>query len=133
MANAPYLLDLYRGIFFKLAYNIPVLSGIYCTTQTDLQTQAWLSWAVAAFLYPLNTMKVRAQVSATAISTITPTTGPVFHSAYRGVVPFLLLNALIGYSLKPLFSKAKLAEIESSVNAELEAARLWWLINNFSQ
>lgn len=124
MANAPHLLGLYRGIFFKLAYNIPVLSGIYSTTQTDCQGQALVSWLAAAFLYPLNTLKVRSQVSATAISTITPSTGPVFHSAYRGVVPFILLNALVGYSLRPLFSSAKLAEIEGEVNSELKAARL---------
>jgi hypothetical protein len=113
------LLDLYRGIAFKLAYNIPVLSGIYCTTQTDLELQAWISWAAAAVLYPLNTMKVRAQVSATSISTVNSATGPIFHSAYRGVVPFILLNALVGYSLRPLFSQSKLASIDSSVKAEL--------------
>jgi hypothetical protein len=124
VANAPYLLDLYRGIFFKLAYNIPVLSGIYCTTQTDLEFQAWISWIAAAVLYPINTMKVRAQVSATSISTITHTTGPVFHSAYRGVVPFILLNALVGYSLRPLFSKDKLAEIDAEVKSQLKAKRL---------
>ncbi len=119
----PYFLDLYRGIFFKLAYNLPVLSGIYCTTQTGLETQALLSWAAAAALYPLSTMKVRAQVSGTPLSTITPSTGPVFRSAYRGVVPYILLNALVGYSLRPLFSKAKLAEINSGVQEELKEGR----------
>lgn len=69
-------------------------------------------------------MKVRAQVSAASISTITPTTGAVFHSAYRGVFPFILLNALVGYSLRPLFSKSKLAEIEGEVKAELLSKRL---------
>jgi hypothetical protein len=119
----PYLLDLYRGLFFKLAYNLPVLSGIYCTTQTGMETQAWISWAAAAVLYPLNTMKVRAQVSGTPLSTVTPTTGPVFHSAYRGVVPYILLNALVGYSLRPLFSQAKLAEINHGVQEELKEGR----------
>lgn len=109
MANHTYLLDLYRGIFFKLAYNVPVLSAVYCTTQNDLEVQAWASWLAAAVLYPLNTFKVRAQVSASSISTVTASTGSVFHSAYRGVVPFLLLNALVGYSLRPLLSKSKLA------------------------
>jgi hypothetical protein len=69
-------------------------------------------------------MKVRAQVSATAISTITPSTGHIFHSAYRGVVPFILLNALIGYSLRPLFSSAKLAEIDGEVKGQLKEAQL---------
>ena len=124
VSNSVHLLELYRGIFFKLAYNVPVLSAIYCTTQTNLKTEAWVSWLAAAFLYPLNTMKVRAQVSASSISTVTATTGPVFHSAYRGVVPFILLNALVGYSLRPLFSSAKLAEIEGEVRGELKAANL---------
>lgn len=29
-------LDLYQGIISRLVYNLPVLSGIYCTTQTGL-------------------------------------------------------------------------------------------------
>lgn len=124
MANHTYLLDLYRGILFKLAYNVPVLSAIYCSTQTDLEAQAWASWLAAAVLYPLNTFKVRAQVSASSISTVTPSTGAVLHSAYRGVGPFLLLNALVGYSLRPLLSKSKLGEIEEGVKAELVAERL---------
>jgi hypothetical protein len=98
-----------------LAYNLPVLSGIYCTTQTDMQTQAWLSWAAAAILYPINTLKVRAQLSASPLSTITLNTGVVVHSSYRGVVPYILINALVGYSLRPLFSQSKLAEINHEV------------------
>ena len=34
--NATGFFDLYKGIFLKLIYNVPVLSGIYCTTQTGL-------------------------------------------------------------------------------------------------
>ena len=34
--NSTGFLDLYQGIIFKLIYNVPVLSGIYCTTQTGL-------------------------------------------------------------------------------------------------
>lgn len=101
-----------------------MLSAVYCSTQHDLEAQAWASWLAAAVLYPLNTFKVRAQVSASSISTVTPATGPVFHSAYRGVVPFLLLNALVGYSLRPLLGKGRLAEIEEGVRAELAAERL---------
>lgn len=120
VANVPYLLDLYRGLFFKLAYNVPVLSGIYCTTQEGCETQAWASWAVAAALYPLNTLKVRSQVSASTISTINSKTSFITHSSYRGVVPYILLNALVGYSLKPLFSQAKLASLQGEVSQELK-------------
>lgn len=96
--------DLYNGLIFKLAYNAPVLSGIYCTTQTGCELQAAASWALAALLYPINTLKVRAQVSASGISSINNNTSSITHSGYRGVVPYLLLNILVGYSLRPLFS-----------------------------
>lgn len=88
---------------------MPVLSGIYCTSQTGYEYQALAAWAVAALLYPLNTEKVRRQVSGTSISTVTAKTGAISHSLYRGVVPYILLNAVIGYSLRPLYSESKLA------------------------
>jgi hypothetical protein len=81
-----------------------VLSGIYCTTQVGYEWQALISWAVAFAFYPLNTQKVRAQVSGSTLSTISAKTNPIIHSSYRGVVMYLLLNAFIGYSLRPLFS-----------------------------
>jgi len=105
VANIPFILDLYKGLLFKLAYNVPVLSGIYCTSQSGYEYESYLSWALAGILYPLNTQKVRAQVSASSISTVNSKTGLILHSNYRGVVPYLLLNAVIGYSLKPIFSK----------------------------
>mgnify|MGYP000908233713 FL=1 len=104
----------------KLAFNLPVLSGIYSTTQEGSEVQAALSWAVAALLFPLNTQKVRAQVSASSLSTINANTSAISHSSFRGVVPFLLLNILIGYSLRPLLSQAKLDGIEHEVRAELK-------------
>jgi hypothetical protein len=36
------------------------------------------------------------------------------------VVPYILLNALIGYSLRPLFSESKLLEIKGEVREELK-------------
>lgn len=103
----------------KLAYNVPVLSGIYCTTQTGKELEATLSWAMAALLYPLNTMKVRAQVSTSLLSSTNSNTSKITHSSYRGVVPFLLLNILVGYSLRPLFSQEKLSELEHEVKNRL--------------
>lgn len=120
MSNSVSLLSLYKGIQFKLIYNLPVISGLYCSTQTGLENQAWLSWAAAFVLYPLNTLKVRGQVSASSISTINSNTGFISHSAYRGVVPFILLNILVGYSLRPLFNQEKLDEIKAGVEAELK-------------
>lgn len=65
-------------------------------------------------------MKVRGQVSASSLSTINANTGFISHSAYRGAVPFILLNILVGYSLKPLFSQDKLNEVKAGVDAELQ-------------
>ena len=97
--------DLYKGIGWKLTYNVPVLSGLYCTTQTGKELEATLSWALAALLYPMNTFKVRAQVSASGISSVNSKTSVIRRDAYRGVVPYVLLNMVVGYSLKPLFSQ----------------------------
>jgi len=96
------------------------LSGLYCTTQTGRELEATLSWAVAALFYPLNTLKVRAQVSASAISSINNSTSIIKHSSYRGVVPYLLLNILVGYSLRPLFSEEKLAQAEQEMKHRLK-------------
>jgi hypothetical protein len=114
------LLDLYRGLPLRIIYNLPVLSGIYCTTQVGKELESLACWAAAAILYPLNTYKVRAQLSASPLSSVTPNSGFVMHSQYRGVVPFILLNSLIGYALRPLLSEAKLSQIEGGVKAELK-------------
>ena len=100
--------DLYRGLPLKLLYNFPVLSGFYCTTQVGYEIPALLSWAAAYLLYPLNTQKVRSQVAGSNLSTINANTGSILSASYRGALPFVLLNALIGYSLRPLLSSGKL-------------------------
>jgi hypothetical protein len=53
----------------------------------------------------MNTFKVRAQLSGCALSSVTAETGFIKHGQYRGVVPFILLNSVIGYCLRPLFSQ----------------------------
>ena len=83
------------------------------------------AWALAFVLYPLQSQKVRAQVSAaTAISTINANTSPVARSSYQGALLFVALNALIGYSLRPLFSKEKVEAMELAVAAKLKMERL---------
>jgi len=96
------------------------LSGLYCTTQTGRELEAALSWGVAALFYPLNTLRVRAQVSASGISSINSNTSTINHSSYRGVVGYLLLNILVGYSLRPLFSEEKVAQVEHEVKHRLK-------------
>ena len=73
--------------------------------------ESFAAWAAAAVLYPMNTIKIRSQISGTSISTVNTTTGSILHSTYRGVIPFILVNALIGYTMRPLFSQAKLESI----------------------
>jgi len=99
----------YSGYVYKMLYNLPVLSGIFHTSQVGSENEAMLSWAVAALLYPINTNKVCQQVSASPLSSMDMTS--TVRQGYRGVVPYLLINALVGYSLRPLFSKEKLQQI----------------------
>lgn len=118
-------MDLYRGLPLKLAYNLPVLSGYYCTTQSGYETEALLSWALAFALYPINTQKVRAQVSAAGkISSINASTSPVLRNSYQGALLYVILNALIGYSMRPLFSKEKVEALELSMKAKLQMEHL---------
>lgn len=98
------LASLYRGIVFKLSFNIPYLSALYLTTQSDSGTSAALAWLATAALYPLNTIKVRAQLMTTPFSVGKEGISAMRNGLYRGVVAFLLLNILIGWSLRPLFS-----------------------------
>ena len=124
MASRTNLIELYRGLPLKLIYNLPLLSGYYCTTQTGYEPFALASWIAALVLYPLNTQKVRAQVSASSLSTINGKTGPIAHSSYRGALTFVLLHAFIGYSLRPLFGEDMLSKIEGGIKNELKAAGL---------
>ena len=92
-------------------YNFPVLSGVYCTTQKGMENQAFLSWCAAALLYPLNTLKVQSQVSASDLSLVNLLKEEhrlTIRNGYRGVVPYLAINALVGWTLRPLFSQDKL-------------------------
>jgi hypothetical protein len=99
---------LYRGLIFKLGFNIPYLTSLYLTTQGDCGTTAVVSWLATAALYPLNTVKVRAQLLSSDFG-LGREAGQNFRTgAYRGVVPFILLNSLLGWTLRPLFSEDKL-------------------------
>lgn len=69
-----------------------------------MEKESLLVWLLAAITYPLNTLKVRLQLTKTSLTTSEATQSFVSHSSYRGVVPFVLLNAFIGYSLRPIFS-----------------------------
>lgn len=84
---------------------------MYCTTQEGMEVQALFAWAAALVLYPINTQKVRAQVSGSVLSTINSKTSPVLQASYRGALTYIALNALIGYSMRPLFSQEKLTSI----------------------
>lgn len=96
--------NLYRGIVFKLAFNIPLITSLYLTTQSDCGTSTILAWMATAALYPLNTIKVRAQLMPTYFSVGNEGISAIRTGLYRGLVPFLLLNSLLGWSLRPLLS-----------------------------
>lgn len=100
--------NLYRGIAYKLAFNIPSITAIYYTAKGDNAFMTSLSWLATAVLYPLHTLKVRHQLKGTKYSSTNKITPSFSVSLYRGVVPYLLLNAFIGWTLRPLYSENKL-------------------------
>lgn len=110
--------NLYKGLTFKLAFNVPYLTSLYLTTQSDVSTTTCLSWLVTAALYPLTTLKVRSQLIPTEFAIGKESSFSVRSGLYRGVIPFLLLNTLLGWSLRPLFSQAKLEDVYNSVQEE---------------
>ncbi len=61
LAEAP-LIECFAGIRYKLLFNLPYLTALYTTTQTDNQTAIYASWLLTGLLYPLHTIKVRAQL-----------------------------------------------------------------------
>jgi hypothetical protein len=100
--------DLYRGLTLKLGFNIPYLTSLYLTAQSNSETTIMLSWLVTAALYPLSTLKVRSQLLSTKFAIGQEATSSIRTGLYRGVLPFLLMNAVFGFTLRPLFSENKL-------------------------
>lgn len=100
--------ELYNGIGFKLAYNFPLLTSIYLTAQGTNSVWTTASWLVTAALYPLNTLKVRSQLMDTDFSALRKAAPSFGANTYRGVVPYLLLNAVFGWTLRPLYSASRL-------------------------
>lgn len=109
------LANLYRGVSLKLGFNIPYLTSLYLTTQGDSASTAALAWLVTAALYPMSTIKVRSQLLGTPFSVGKEPKSSFRAGLYRGVVPFILLNAALGWTLRPLFSAERLEELRSSV------------------
>jgi hypothetical protein len=93
-----------EGILYKLAFNIPYLTSMYLTTQSDNSTATTLSWLLTAALYPLNTLKVQSQLLTTRFSLPDNKISLNKSALYRGVIPFILLNSAFGWALRPLFS-----------------------------
>ena len=109
---------MYRGLTFKLGFNIPYLTSLYLTTQGDSGTTALLSWLATAALYPMSTIKVRSQLLPTQFSVGNDPSHSFRAGLYRGVVPFILLNAFLGWTLRPLFSAERLESVKEGVQEE---------------
>lgn len=108
------LLSLYAGVQYKLIYNLPVVSGLFFSSQKGTETEAFASWVLAGLLFPLNTIKVRTQLANTEMAgtNILNHSKSSLRQLYRGVVPFLLLNAGVGLTLRGLFNEAKIKHIK---------------------
>ncbi len=92
---------LYRGLLFKLAFNVPFAGALY-TTATGCDT-SWAFWLATIAAYPLNTLKVINQTSTTNNLRL--------GGLYRGVVPFAILNILFTWQLTALYTPEKLKRI----------------------
>lgn len=90
------------------------MTSLYLTAQSNSETTIMLSWLVTAALYPLSTLKVRSQLLHTRFA-IQEANTPIKSGLYRGVLPFLLINAVFGFTLRPLFSAGKLDAIKESI------------------
>lgn len=102
------LSELSKGFSYKLGFNLPYLTSLYLTTQGNYDPTTILSWLVTAALYPLSTLKVRNQLFPTQFALNNKANLSTKAGLYRGVVPFILLNVLLGWSLRPLFSQVRL-------------------------
>lgn len=60
--------NLYRGIQWKLLFNLPYLTSVYLTTQAGNEFLSLLSWGVTAALYPLMTLKSQNQLLGNRLS-----------------------------------------------------------------
>lgn len=96
--------DLYRGIPFKLLFNLPYLTSVYLTTQAGNDFASLLSWGVTAALYPLMTLKTQSQLTGNTYSHTNQLYKRSIASMYRGVLPFLAMNVAFSWTLRPLFS-----------------------------
>lgn len=77
---------------------------MYLTTQSESGSLTLLSWLATAVLYPLSTLKVRSQLMGTEFTVGKNSNYSIRTGLYRGVLPFLLLNEFLGWTLRPLFS-----------------------------
>lgn len=100
-------------MLLKLTFNIPSLTSIYLTAKGDNNFLTAISWLATAALYPLNALKVRYQMKGTPFASTNKITQSFGASSYRGVVPYLLLNAFIGWTLRPLYSDKRIKEIDT--------------------
>jgi hypothetical protein len=90
--------SLYRGLAWKLLFNVPFAGALYSTASGA--DNAWLFWLATAAAYPLNALKVTLQVSGSPLGT------------FRGAVPFLLANYFFAWELNALATPEKLSQLK---------------------
>jgi len=83
----------WAGASLKLAYNLPWFWTLRTTVNDSSTTEKALAWGTLALAYPLTTLKSVMQVSESSPLSF-GVTGVVPLGLYRGLVPFLLANAL---------------------------------------
>jgi hypothetical protein len=96
----------YTGVGFKLAYNLPWFWTVHTTVNESSPLEKALAWGTLALTYPLTTMKTVMQVNEALTLSYGPTSTIPF-GLYRGLVPFLLANAIAHITLYNLTGASK--------------------------
>lgn len=93
------------GVFYKVLFNFPWLWTVYTTVSDSSTAHKVASWAALALSYPLLVCKTERQLFGSELSFAEKP--PVGALSYRGVVPFLLANALAHVALYNLTTEGK--------------------------
>lgn len=88
------LVSAYRGLPYRLAFNIPFAATLY-TSATNCEW-TWAFWLATVAAYPLNSIKVNLQTSGKQSAN------------YRGVLPFALITFLCNWQLSALATSTTL-------------------------
>jgi len=111
---------LYRGLRFKLAYNVAF--GLSLASICHDSNLAYITTPLWLLSYPLLTLKTRAQIAGSTLSYYNYHTAPQtirISNMYAGFAPFLLVNLFAAWSFPTLFSEEKKYNILKGITEKM--------------